>query len=95
VNIKDMVKDKKVRFSCGEKFQLRQEWAWDDPMHYQATIVIDKETPDGSIRVLRTASQFYAISTVRLLELMAEAGFQECRRIDETIYQPILIGRSP
>jgi SAM-dependent methyltransferase len=25
----------------GETFQLRQEWLWDDPMHYQATIIID------------------------------------------------------
>jgi hypothetical protein len=79
----------------GEKFQLRQEWAWDDSMHYQGTIIIDKETPDGPMQVLRTASRFYAISTERLLELMAEAGFQECHRIDETIYQPILVGKSP
>ena len=31
----------------GEKFQLRQEWTWYDPMHYQGTIIIDKETPNG------------------------------------------------
>jgi len=62
-------------------------------MHYQATIIIDKETPNGLMRELCTASRFYAISTERLLELMREAGFQDCRRIDETIYQPILIGR--
>jgi hypothetical protein len=24
-----------------------------------------------------------------LLELMREAGFENCRRLDETIYQPI------
>jgi SAM-dependent methyltransferase len=76
-----------------EIFELRQEWLWDDPMHYQATIIIDKETPNGLMRVLCTTSRFYALSTERLLELMVEAGFQDCRRIDETIYQPILIGR--
>jgi hypothetical protein len=79
----------------GEKFQLRQEWTWYDSMHYQGTIIIDKETPNGLARELCTTSRFYAISTERLLELMREAGFQECRRIDETSYQPILIGRSP
>ena len=31
----------------GERFQLRQEWSWDDPMHYRATFIIDKETSDG------------------------------------------------
>jgi SAM-dependent methyltransferase len=77
----------------GETFQLRQEWSWYDPMHYQGTIMIDRETPDGLTRELCTASRFYAISTEQLLELMREAGFQDCRRIDETIYQPILTGR--
>jgi SAM-dependent methyltransferase len=77
----------------GGTFQLRQEWSWYDPMHYQATIMIDRETPNGLTRELCTASRFYAISTGRLLELMVEAGFQDCRRIDETIYQLILTGR--
>lgn len=77
----------------GERFQLRQEWSWDDPLHYQATFIIDKETPSGLARELCTVGRFYAVSTERLLELMHEAGFQDCRRIDETIYQPILAGR--
>jgi SAM-dependent methyltransferase len=78
----------------GETFQLRQEWSWDDSMHYQGTIIIEKETHNGPIRVLWTASRFYAVSAERLLELMHAAGFQACRRIDETIYQPILAGRT-
>jgi hypothetical protein len=41
---------------------------------------------------LCVASRFYATSTDGLLELMRAAGFQDCRRIDETIYQPILTG---
>lgn len=77
----------------GETFQLRQEWSWDDPLHYQATIIIDKESPNGLMRELCTVSRFYAISTERLLELMHWAGFQDCRRMDETIYQPILTAR--
>jgi SAM-dependent methyltransferase len=76
----------------GETFQVRQKWSWDDPMHYPVTIIIDKETPNGLVPELCTASRFYAISTERLLELMRHAGFQDCRRIDETIYQPILAG---
>jgi len=81
------------RQSGGERFHLKQEWSWDDPMHYQATFIIDKETASGVTRELCTVSRFYAVSTGRLLELMCEAGFQDCRRIDETIYQPVLTGR--
>ena len=79
----------------GERYHLRQEWSWDDPMHYQATFIIDKETPNGLTRELCTVSRFYAISTEQLFDLMRKAGFQDSRRVDETIYQPILTGRKP
>jgi hypothetical protein len=46
-----------------ERFQLRQEWSWEDPMHYRATFIIDRETPNGSARELCISSQFYAVST--------------------------------
>ncbi len=82
-----------VREHHGERFRLRQEWLWDDPTHYRATFIVERETPDGTVRELCIRSRFYAVSTERLLELMREAGFQDCRRIDETIYQPILTGR--
>ena len=65
-----------ARQYCGESFQLRQEWSWDDPMHYQATLIVDKETASGVTRELCTVSRFYAISTGRLLELMRESGFR-------------------
>ena len=78
---------------AGERYHLRQEWEWDDPTHYQATFIIDRETPSGLVRELCTKGQFYAVSTGRLLELMREAGFQNCRRVDEMFYQPILTGR--
>jgi hypothetical protein len=62
-------------------------------MHYRATFIVYRETPNGTVRELCSGTQFYAVSTERLLELMREAGFQDCRRIDDTIYQPILTGR--
>jgi hypothetical protein len=65
----------------------------DDPMHYQGTIAIHRETPKGPVQELCTAARFYAVSITRLLQLMPEFGFQNCRRMDEMIYQPILAGR--
>jgi len=82
-----------AREERGQKFQLTQEWLWEDPMHYRATFTVDRETPSGPAREVSTVSRFYAVSTRRLLELMREAGFEDCRRIDESIYQPILMGR--
>jgi SAM-dependent methyltransferase len=82
-----------TREDRGQRFQLTQKWSWDDPMHYQATFTVDRETSDGPARDVCTVSRFYAVSTGRLLELMRDAGFQDSRLIDETIYQPILTGR--
>jgi SAM-dependent methyltransferase len=87
------VHDYGVREYQGERFRLRQEWSWAGPMHYRATFIIERETPNGLARELSSTSQFYAVSTARLLDLMREAGFKDCRRIDEMIYQPILIGK--
>jgi SAM-dependent methyltransferase len=79
----------------GETFHLRQEWSWSDSKHYESTFIIEKETPNGLHRELCTVSPFYAVSTKTLLELMHKAGFEDCRLIDESIYQPILVGKSP
>jgi hypothetical protein len=85
--------DHGTREEGGQMYSLAQQWSWDDPMHYQSTFTVDRGTPNNPARVVTTVSRFYAISTGLLLELMREAGFRECRRIDETIYQPILLGR--
>ena len=41
-------------------------------------------------RILR--SRYYAVDTVHLLALMAEAGFQDVTRLDGVFYQPVLVG---
>ena len=43
---------------------------------------------------LETVTRYFAVSMARLLALMGEAGFTSCRRLDEIIYQPVLIGRA-
>ena len=81
------------RRRAGEVFRLRQEWTWDGTTHYQVAFIVDKDGPQGPTTVLRTVTRYYAVSVGRLLALMIRAGF-DCRRVDETIYQPILLGRS-
>jgi SAM-dependent methyltransferase len=76
-----------------EQFLLRQEWAWDDPMHYDLAFIIEREGPEGPRTVLRTETRYYAVSVDRLLALLRQAGFADCRRLDGVIYQPVLVGR--
>jgi len=79
------------RHRGNETFTLRQEWHWEDTTHYSVTLIVEGgATPPRPI--LRTTARYYAVTTERLLELMAEAGFVNCRRMDDLIYQPVLLG---
>ena len=40
--------------------------------------------------VMRT--QYYAVGTDRLLDLMRQAGFASVERLDGRFYQPVLVG---
>jgi hypothetical protein len=54
-------------------------------MHYRATFIVYRETPNGTVRELCSGTQFYAVSTERLLELMREGwvpGLPPDRRYD-------------
>jgi SAM-dependent methyltransferase len=75
-------------------FRPRQEWTWDGTTHYRVTFIIDKDGDAGPMTVLRVATRYYAVGIARLLDLMARAGFVDCRRLDAGFYQPILIGRA-
>ncbi|HTK42985.1 MAG TPA: class I SAM-dependent methyltransferase [Gemmatimonadales bacterium] len=77
-----------------EVFRLRQEWTWESSTHYQVAFIVEKDGPNGPNTLLRTVTRYYALPIPRLLELMAGAGFADCRRLNNTIYQPIVIGRA-
>lgn len=76
-------------------FRVRQEWTWDHASpHYDLVLVVEKLAPGVPEEILSVTSRYYAVSTSQLLTMMAGAGFKDCRRLDQVIYQPILIGRA-
>ena len=78
----------------GEVLRPRQEWTWEGTTHYRVAFIIDSDGPGGPRTLLHTVTRYYAVSVTRLLELMARAGFQSCRRLDAAMYQPVLTGRA-
>jgi Ni,Fe-hydrogenase I cytochrome b subunit len=90
----DFVHPYGVRWRDGVKYLPLQAWHWHSPTHYDVTfyLILD-EQPAASI--LRVTTQYYAISTDRLLSLLMQAGFVDAQRLDDTIYQPILVARRP
>ncbi|HXI55939.1 MAG TPA: class I SAM-dependent methyltransferase [Polyangia bacterium] len=91
---KDLVHPYGVRWRDGVKYLPLQVWHWQSTTHYDVTLyLIVDEDPAAS--VLRVTTQYYAVSTDRLLSLLTQAGFVDAQRLDDTIYQPILVARRP
>lgn len=83
-----------VRYEAGSRFMAVQLWEWDGDQ-YDLRMYLTSESPEGvcETRVLR--SRYYAISTDRLLSLMAQAGFVDAERRDDVLFQPVLWARRP
>lgn len=79
-----------VRQTAEGRAILFQVWDWDG-LYYDMSlyIVCDRGTKVAT-QVFR--SRYYAVPPSRLLELIAEAGFGNVRRIDDGFYQPVLVG---
>lgn len=69
---------------------------WDvDGATYDVTMYFVHEARDGSCRVTRGRSRYWAVSTDQLGELLAEAGLVDVERLDDGFYQPVLLARRP
>ena len=81
-----------VRWREGVRHLLLQAWHWIDSDHYETTfyVIVDQQKEPT---VLRTTSRYYAVRIPRLLRLLEMAGFKECQRLDDVLYQPVLVGR--
>lgn len=80
-----------VRWRDGVRHLPLQVWRWVSDAHYDATFHVVVETTTPTVHSMTT--RFHAFSISRLLELLEAAGFEDCRRIDETVYQPIVCAR--
>jgi SAM-dependent methyltransferase len=88
------VKPYGIRVEEGVRYLVFQVWEFHGPIYDMALYFVeDRGGSDCPVRVVRT--QYYAVGTERLLELMSQAGFVEVRRIDGRFYQPVLVGRRP
>ena len=83
-----------MRRSGDDRFLAVQVWEWDGD-RYDLRLYLTTEQADGrcSTEVLR--SRYYAVTTDKLLALMHDAGFVDTRRLDDVLFQPVLIGRRP
>ncbi|MBX9929254.1 MAG: class I SAM-dependent methyltransferase [Gemmatimonadaceae bacterium] len=77
----------------GVRYRLRQEWNWDGPTHYHATMVVEREHSGRWTEAACTTMRYYAILVPELMGLLQEAGFADVHRNDAILYQPVLFAR--
>ncbi len=70
---KDSVQTYGVRFRDGVRCLPLQAWSWIDDTHYEGTFFLVFDGASPRVERMSTAP-LYAVSTVRLLELLREAG---------------------
>jgi SAM-dependent methyltransferase len=85
------VKPYGVRVESGIRYLVFQVWEFHGHIYDLAMYFVeDRGGSSCSARVLR--SQYYAVGTGKLLELMAQAGFRDVQRLDDRFFQPVLLG---
>jgi SAM-dependent methyltransferase len=81
-----------IRKEDGICYLVFQVWDIHDKCYdLSMYIVEDKGNSDCSTHVFR--SRYYMIGIPRLIELMAQAGFIDIKRIDDRFFQPVIVGR--
>jgi SAM-dependent methyltransferase len=79
----------------GRKYRVQQDWKWLGSRHYRTAMVVEEYRCGEWCRVSKAEAQYYAISIPRLLEMLEEVGFLDCRRSQIPFFQPVLMGRAP
>ena len=75
----------------GTTYLIFQRWECHGALYDLSMYVVeDTGGPDCRTHVMR--SRYYAIGATRLMELMAEAGFENVVRFDNRFFQPVLVG---
>lgn len=81
-----------IRDVDGGRFLAVQVWDWDGD-HYDLRIYLTRERNDGVCETEVLRSRYYAVTIDKLTALMHAAGFVALRRMDDVLFQPVLIGR--
>jgi SAM-dependent methyltransferase len=85
------LKPEGVRVEEGNRYILVQVWEFEGEI-YEMTMYVVKDDRSGECRTQVMRAKYYAVGTTRLLALLEEAGFEEVKRVDGALFQPVLVG---
>jgi SAM-dependent methyltransferase len=87
-----LIKPYGIRNTNGFRYLLFQIWDFEDEYYDLTFYIIEENNSTQEVQTHALRSRYYAISIVKLLGLMSDAGFEEVKRIDGVYFQPILVG---
>jgi hypothetical protein len=74
------------------RYLIFQVWEFHDLIYdLLMYFVADQGGLDCVTHVMR--SKYYAVGTDKLISLMRKAGFEQVQRLDDRLYQPVIIGK--
>lgn len=81
-----------VRLEGGKRYMPFQVWDFEEPYCNITFFFVEEELSSGAVKTHAMRSKYFAVSISVLLDLMADVGFQNVRRLDDAFYQPVLVG---
>ena len=91
----NVVKPIQALTRAGKRFIVFQVWDFEVEQYDLTMFVVEEDLSTGEVATQAMRSRCYAIGVNKLLTLMADAGFQDLRRLDDVFYQPVLVGTRP
>ncbi len=80
-----------TREEKGTTYLIFQKWDCHGEL-YDLSMYFVEDDGGSNCKVHVMRSQYYAIRTTKLVELMTEAGFEGAIRLDDKFFQPVIIG---
>jgi SAM-dependent methyltransferase len=81
-----------VRIEGTKRYLVFQIWDFEQQYCNITFYFVEENLVTGEVATHVMRAKYYAVSTTVLMGLMAAAGFQNVRRLDDVFYQPVLVG---
>ena len=86
------LKPEGVRLEYGQRYIVFQVWEFEEDI-YEISMYIVKDDGGSECKTQVMRGQYYAVGTDKLMKLLAQAGYEQVKRLDDVFFQPVIIGR--
>lgn len=89
----NIVKPYGVREAADKRYFVFQVWDFEGDVYELSFYFIEEERQSNSVQTHVMRSRYYAISPGHLAQLMEEVGYVSVVQLDDSFFQPVLVGR--